>query len=225
MTNVRFPFNNNFVSQEFVYDISFSTSGNAAGLNVALSSSANNLSVGTDTHPGTVWLDVSRTPRLGNDFPSVHDPNSPIGTWQQVTTNCGLANDADNPGAYGTDAQVAAGNADIPAVEFNVVGGIAPGLYPGGPSQPIDFAITNPGSSSVYVGHVAIAVTSTSNEPNCLDSWYSISPNSPGLPQPEHPDRDVVLHAFGRQHLHDGEQHEPGRLPGADGKPGVHGIG
>ena len=31
------------------------------------------------------------------------------------------------------------------------------------------------------MGHVAIAVTSTSNEPNCLDSWYSVSPSSPGV--------------------------------------------
>ena len=74
-----------------------------------------------------------------------------------MTTNCGDPAPG-NPGAYGTTT-AAARNADIPAVEFNVVGGVAAGLYPGGPSQPIDFAITNPGSTAVHVDHVAIAVT------------------------------------------------------------------
>lgn len=37
------------------------------------------------------------------------------------------------------------------------------GLYPGGPSQAIDFTINNPSAGQQYVTSVAIAVTGTSN--------------------------------------------------------------
>jgi hypothetical protein len=147
-----------FVQQEFVYGLSFNPSGQASGLNVALSSSALNLVLGTDTHPGTVWVDTTAGAGIAGDFPTCTIPG--VG-FAQVTTDCGPYA-AGNPGAYGTPAQVAAGSADIPAVEFNVVGGIAPGLTPGGPAQPIDFAITNPGSSSVHVDQVVTSVSSLS---------------------------------------------------------------
>ena len=119
VTNVTFDLSSYglFVQREFVYGIAFDSSGDAGGLNVALSSSALNLAVGTDTHPGTVWLDTSYGFPL-SDFPAC--TMGATGVWESVTTNCGLSNES---GAYGTDAQVAAGSADIPAVEFNVVGG------------------------------------------------------------------------------------------------------
>ncbi len=180
VTNVTFPFNN-YVGQEFTYDITFDAtghSGHAGGLNVALSSSANNLAVGHDSVKGAVWVNTGAGAGIAGDFPSCTTPGS---GFAMVTTNCGPTAPG-NPGAYGTNAQVAAGNADIPAVEFNVVGGVAPSLYPGGPSEPIDFAIMNPGSASVHVGHVAIAVTGNSDSGSgCMDSWYSVYPNSPGL--------------------------------------------
>jgi hypothetical protein len=182
VTNVTFPFNN-FVDQELLYKISFDASGEASGLNVALSSHPNNLSVGTDSADGNVWVNTTAGPGIANDFPSCTTPG--VG-FAEVQTNCGPESPA-NPGAYGTNAQVAAGNADIPAVEFNVVGGVVPGLYPGGPSQPIDFAITNPGSASVYVGHVAITASSLALGPQngsleaCSTSMYPISPGAPGV--------------------------------------------
>lgn len=157
VTTVKFPFNN-FVSQEFVYKITFDSSGDAGALNVALSSSANNLSVGSDTHPGTIWVDTTAGPGIAGDFPSCTTPGS---GFASVTTDCG-PEASDNPGAYGTHSQVVHGNADIPAVEFNVVGGIVPSLYPGGPPQPVDFAITNPGNSSVFVHNVTITAASLS---------------------------------------------------------------
>lgn len=177
VTNVTFPFNN-LVSRELLYKISFDSSGEAGGLNVALSSSANNLSLGTDSAPGHVWVNTTAGPGIAGDFPSCTTPGS---GFAEVQTNCG-PEAAGNPGAYGTNGQVAAGNADIPAVEFNVVGGVAPALYPGGPSQPIDFAITNPGSSSVFVSHVAIDATGNSNSgTGCDTNWYSVAPGSPGV--------------------------------------------
>jgi hypothetical protein len=178
VTNVKFPFNN-FVDQQFVYDISFDSSGAAGGLNVALSSHPNNTSVGSNPSPGTIYMNIAGSPGASGDFPTCTNGGT-TGSFTQWVTNCGDPASG-NPGAYGTNAEVAAGNADIPAVEFNVVGGIAPGLYPGGPSQPVDFAITNPGSSGVYVNHVLIQVTGTSNSPACDPTWYSVSPGSPGV--------------------------------------------
>lgn len=177
--NVTFDFSSQgaFVQQEFVYQISFNTSL-ASSLNVALSSSYNDLSVGTDTHPGTVWLSSTYS-TLGNDFPACTTPIT-TGVWEQVTTDCGPYSPS-NPGAYGTAAQVAAGSADIPAVEVNVVGGLVPPLFPGGPSQPIDFAITNPGASSVHVNQVYTTVSgltgagSNGSIEACSTSMYPIS--------------------------------------------------
>jgi hypothetical protein len=177
VTNVTFPFNN-LVPREFLYKISFNTSGDASALNVALSSSPNNLSVGTDSAPGHVWVNTTAGSGIAGDFPACTTPGS---GFAEVQTNCG-PEAPNNPGAYGTNPQVAAGNADIPAVEFNVVGGVVPSLYPGGPSEPIDFAITNPGNASVFVGHVAIAATDNSRSGvGCDTNWYSVAPGSPGV--------------------------------------------
>jgi hypothetical protein len=176
VTTVSFPFNN-FVNREFVYKISFDASGAAGGLNVALSSSPNNLSVGTDSAPGHVWINTAAGPGIDGDFPACTTPGT---GFAEVQTNCGTEAPG-NPGAYGTNAEVAAGNADIPAVEFNVLGGVVPSLYPGGPAEPVDFAITNPGNASVYVHSVTIAANGLSGQGNdgsieaCDTSMYPIS--------------------------------------------------
>ncbi len=178
VTNVTFDFSSDsvFVQQEFVYGISFPTGGNAGALNVALSSSALNLALGTDTHPGTVWVNTSAGAGIAGDFPSCTTPGS---GFAQVTTNCGPSASG-NPGAYGTNAQVAAGSADIPAVQFNVVGGVVTGLTPGGPAEPVDFAITNPGSAGVFVGQVTTAlgaITGAGSDNTieaCATSMYAI---------------------------------------------------
>jgi hypothetical protein len=182
-TNITFDFSaqNAFVDQSLVYGISFDTNPGdtptGSSLNVALSSSGSNLSVGSDTNPGTVWLNTMWS-TIGNDFPTCTTP-VPTGTFEQVTTNCGPYNAA-NPGAYGTPSQVNAGSDDIPAVEFNVVGGTTPPLYPGGPSEPVDFAIVNPGSSSAHVAQVTTTLGtpttgSIGGDLPCTSSWYSLA--------------------------------------------------
>jgi hypothetical protein len=102
-----------------------------------------------------------------------------VGTFSEWTTNGACGYNPSNPGAYGTNAQVVAGSADIPAVEFNVVGGIVTGLSPGGPSQPVDFAITNPGSSNVHLNQVYTTVTSVgsagiSGDELCATSMFQV---------------------------------------------------
>jgi hypothetical protein len=185
-TNITFNFapQNAFVAQSLVYGISFDTNTadptNGSALNVALSSSASNLSVGSDTNPGTVWLNTAWS-SIGGDFPACTTVTP--GTFQQVTTDCGSYSST-NPGAYGTPAQVQAGSDDIPAVEFNVVGGTTPPLYPGGPSEPVDFAITNPGSGSAHVNTVTttIGTPTTGSLPgdSCSSSWYSLAGGAGG---------------------------------------------
>ena len=146
-TNITFNFapQDTFVDATFVYGITFNSAADEApvaaadSLNVALSNSATDLSVGSDTNPGTVWMDDIYG--NNNDFPAC-TAGLPTTGFQQVITNCGPYNPV-NPGAYGTTEEVAAGSADIPAVQVNVVGGTTPPLYPGGPSEPVDFAITN----------------------------------------------------------------------------------
>jgi len=177
-TNVTFDFStqNAWVGQEFVYGIQCSDCDTGAGVNLALSSSATNVSVGTDTHPGSIYVDSTVSPGspLGTDFPTCADAGT---GFALVNVDCGPSNPG-NPGAYGNEG---AASADIPAVEFNVVGGTETGLAPGGPSDPINFAITNPGSSSVYVNSVTTTVSSVTTNadiPTCSTLWYSIA-NSP----------------------------------------------
>jgi hypothetical protein len=184
LTNITFDFPlGTYVPQEFVYGISYGSGG--PSLNVALSSSANDLTVGTDTTPGTIWL--NDTNGNNNDFPSCTS-GLPTAGFAQISTSCGPQSAA-NPGAYGTSAEVAAGNGDIPAVDFNVIGGVVPSLYPGGPSQPVDFAVTNPGPSSVYVTTVSASVNGLtvlsdvqngSNEA-CTESMYLIAGSPDGV--------------------------------------------
>ena len=154
-----------FVQDSFIYGFTLNDPLGApptdpAGeqsLNIALASSATNLSVGTDNAPGNIWLADSNGPN--NDFPTCDDSSFPTSSFVELDSSCGPSN-LQNPGAYGP---VGPASDDIPAVEFNVVGGTTLPLYPGGPSQPVDYAITNSGSSSVYVQTVVTSVTGVSS--------------------------------------------------------------
>jgi len=183
VTNITFDFpQGTFVPQEFVYDIAYGSGG--PSLNVALSSSANDITVGTDTTPGSIWM--NDTHGNNNDFPACVT-GLPTTGFVQIYTNCGPYNPA-NPGAYGTAAEVAAGSADIPAVEFNVVGGATASLWPG-ETQNVDFAITNPNPGSVYLSTVTIALKTSgpdvanqysSDITGCLSTWFTVN----GTPVP-----------------------------------------
>lgn len=70
----------------------------------------------------------------------------------------------------------------IPAVQFNVVGGVVPALYPGSPAQPIQYAVTNPNSGSVHVNTITTKIettgsapTSVTHKPGCLVSWFTLA--------------------------------------------------
>lgn len=185
--NVTFPFATHpYVPNEFVYSISFPTSysdpgntypGHADGLNVALSDSFTQLSVGTDTHPGTVWVQTNQGAGIAGDFPSCTVPTG--NTFQQVPVNCGPSAGG-NPGAYG-NTNPPTGNADIPAVEFNVLGGVAAPLYPGAPGQPVDFAVTNPGGGSVHISTLTIKIGDGTHT-NTSTAWGPCNTDNVGPP-------------------------------------------
>ena len=176
--NLTFNFSSqgDFIPQDVIFGITYGDpSGTEASLNVALSSSSNDISVGTDAVAGSVWL--QDTHGNNNDFPA----NCAIptdGIFQAVNVDCGTQNPG-NPGAYGTPAQVLAGNGDIPAVEIDVVGGTAAPLSPGGPAQPVSYAVTNPGSSSVLLGSVTTALHSVGSNGGssemCTIAMYQVN--------------------------------------------------
>lgn len=176
VTNITFNFATQgaFVKPTFTYKIT----GLSGSLNVALSNSAHQLLVGSDATPGHVWLTTTDGPGIAGDFPACTTPPA-AGTYGPVTTNCGPAS-PNNPGAYGTTAQVTkTGNADIPAVEVNVVGGAATGLYPGGPAQPVNFAVSNAGQSAVHLNQVMTSVstvgTAGTSNPVCTPATYGVT--------------------------------------------------
>ncbi len=73
--------------------------------------------------------------------------------------------------------------ADIPAVEFNVVGVTnTPPLYPGGPADPITYIISNPGNTPVGVTGVTTSLASVSGATNsaaCFAAnWFTITQGS-----------------------------------------------
>ena len=94
------------------------------------SSSAFSLPVGTDTSPGSIWMNDSYNGHNG-DLPytnagcTTNDSLPTVGFAQVVTEAC----PALETGAYGLPAQVVGGNGDIPAVEFDVVGGANTVVY------------------------------------------------------------------------------------------------
>lgn len=188
VTNVTFPFTGGFVSDEFVYKISFDASGHANALNVALSSSANDMPVGSNSNPGTIWVNTAAGPGIDGDFPSCTVPGS---GFAQVNTACGPSAGG-NPGAYGNGVGTTSADADVPAVEFNVVGGSIVGLAPGDPAQPVEFAIINPGPATVFVNQIATTLgTATGGQDNAscnanLSSWYAVagSPDAVGVSVP-----------------------------------------
>jgi hypothetical protein len=185
VTNITF----NFSSDDFplpspvVYGITYDgTATGAPSLNVALSSSGTDLTVGSDVYPGDVFV-TAGTAGWDSDAGTCGTV-SPT-TFMAVDVWCSDIPPA-NYGAYGSSS-----GADIPAVEINVVGGTTPPLYPGD-TQEVDFAITNPNPGNVYVNTVTIALMTDGTDaatpsdadiPGCLAAWFTINGSPVSLAQ------------------------------------------
>ncbi len=191
--NITFNFNGMFdvLPATIAYGISFPTTnyptapagfsatptGAADGLNIALSSSGSDISVGTDPHPGTVLIDTSDSgPSSGFWVDAGSCINPTVSVFSATDVWCGATNPA-NYGAYGSSA-----GADIPAVQINVAG--TGNLYPGGPAQTVNFTVYNPGSTTEALHTVTISVTKDPNNgyaedssgndiTGCYASWFT----------------------------------------------------
>ncbi len=161
-----------------VYGIAFdATSGPGSSLNVMLSNETTAISVGSDTNAGNLYAAVgSSWNDVGPGEITCQTVTSGFNSYSTAPgVNCGLQ----TPNQDGTTT-------DIPQVEFNA--GSSVSLYPGGPAQPINFTITNPGSTSTYVHTVTIAIAqdgsgnvestpgvSGSAVSGCLASWFTVN--------------------------------------------------
>jgi len=191
VTNITFTFPTGLDSvtlpSTVAFGISYAPVGDLNNLNIALSSSATNLTVGTDAAPGYVWVNSG----VDNPLSTSGDANAcggdtTLGTLSPEYIWCGF--NPNNPGAYGSPGGQ---GADIPAVEFNVVGGNIPALFPGDPAQPVEYAITNTGAAQQVNSVTASVAYDPSNDyvessagntgsdvPGCYVQWFQIN-NSP----------------------------------------------
>lgn len=165
--NVTLP---SHVAYGIAYNVA-SGSDPASALNIMLSTESTNVSVGSDAQLGTAL---------------VEGINGAIGPGQVTNTPI-------TPGFNQYSTASVGGNGfgstfNIPMVEFTVGSGAA--LTPG-TSQPINFTISNPGSSAVQVQTVTIGIASdntvspaviestpgdtTTDVTGCLASWFTIT--------------------------------------------------
>ena len=105
-----------------------------------------------------MWLTTTSGAGIAGDFPACTTPGT---GFAQVNTACGSSAPG-NPGAYGNGVGLTSADADVPAVEFNVLGGGISALSPGVLDQPVEFAITNPGPSTVHVSTIGTSISSVS---------------------------------------------------------------
>jgi len=171
-SNITFDFSsqNIMLPSTVVYGISYTdhygpvpTAGSnnpADSLNIAFTTASANVSVGSDTIPGDIFINDGYANNT-NIFCTTVTP----GTFMAANDDCA--------GVSGSPPVN-----DIPAVQFNV--NSMADLYPGGTPQPINFSVTNPGGGNVYVNSVAISVSSITNMTipgGCATGWFTINPS------------------------------------------------
>jgi hypothetical protein len=179
----------NFASQDVtlpsqvIYDIQYNDATDAVngGLNVQLANETSQVSVGSDADPGYLFASLATV--ANNGYPAMYNDVGPGEISSQTATSTF---------AELSTADVGSGNSEegeapyVPAVEFD--SSSASDLYPGGPSQPINFEITNPGTIPATVNSVTVTVKTDSGNglaedvngndiANCYASWFTISPS------------------------------------------------
>jgi hypothetical protein len=165
------------------YGISYDGVTAAPSLNVALSSSSSDISVGSDPYNGTVLIDAGAGSGFPSDAGTCTDETPGVFSLTNVWCN---DTPAGNYGAYGSAA-----GADIPAVEFiDTASGLA-GLYPGGSPVTVGFTVYNPGLTTEALNSVTITVASDTNGyvestpgdtltdvVGCYASWFTTTPQT-----------------------------------------------
>lgn len=166
--NITFDITNHKVlPSKVIYGISFNTQTYGphpigsptpqTSLNVALTTSDINPSVGSDVYPGEVDIN-SATPGVycdggagGVNVFRLDSPSTPC--WS----------------VHGSGAPYW-----VPAAKFVAASTASQDLYPGGPAQPIDFTVTNPGSGVQHLNTVQISASTTAG--GCTIGWFTVTP-------------------------------------------------
>jgi hypothetical protein len=179
--NIEFNFSSQNITlpSTVVYGIQYNDpqSDVNGGVNVQLANENTQVTVGTDADPGYLFTDLASVAG-GNGYDhSYNDVGPGEITCSTVSTTFGeystASCDNGNEG-LGTPPYV-------PAVEIDT--STMSDLYPGGPAQPINLSVTNPGTAPAALNTVSIAISSITNQhssagPACDPSWYTIVPPS-----------------------------------------------
>lgn len=181
----------NFSSQNItlpgtvIYGIQYPDAQNSAdsGVNPQLANESTQVTVGSDADPGYLFASLASQAANGYDY-GYNDVGPGEITCSTVNTTFAEYSTATTPPGslcgYGTPAYV-------PAVELDT--STMSGLYPGGPSQPVNFSITNTGSIPEIVSTVNIAVAydvsnsdveatpgyTSTDVAGCNAGWFSIN--------------------------------------------------
>jgi hypothetical protein len=180
----------NFASQDvtlpgsIVYEVQYNDPSNAVdgGVNVQLVNETSQVTVGSDADPGNLFVALASTSN-GDGYTETGQDAAPgeisCETGSSTFTELSTASCSPSSNGYGTPAYV-------PAIEFDT--NSMSGLYPGGPSQPINFSITNTGSTPATVSSVTVTVSTDNGNGlaedqngndigGCAASWFTISPS------------------------------------------------
>jgi len=190
--NVTFDFTSQHLTlpSDVVYGISYNDNTQDDNLNVNLSYEPP--SVGSDTYPGYLFVQQE-----GSGYASPYGSGTVIGgpygqitcdtvssTFAQYSTASGNGGNCGLSATPGPSGQIPGPNL-VPAVEFDTSS--MGDLYPGGPAQPINFSITNPGGGNEQVQTVTISVASYDGDvetvagdsgsavSGCVASWFTIN--------------------------------------------------
>jgi hypothetical protein len=152
-------------------------------LNVLLSWEPTDVSVGSDTNPGSIFISSAQTDTSASALGSQDlgycsgAPTSVLTAFQEVPVDC-------QNGTAGYSQNASGGLPSmVPAVQFNTFGG--PDLYPGGLAQPINFSVTNPGGGTELVNSVTVSILGFTNQhssagPACTSAWFTlVQPSAP----------------------------------------------
>ena len=158
------------------YDETHPSGGPADSLNVLMSNEASSVTVGSDTDPGNVFVSAS-SPSPGNALgaPTGEITCSNVGTtFEQYST---AVSQATGCGETTSDSPPYNSINLIPAVQISTVSVGPFDLYPGGPAEPVDFSIHNPGSGPEDVHSVTFSTADTYNAGAggwCDASWFTL---------------------------------------------------
>jgi hypothetical protein len=175
--NVTFDFSskNVVLPPTVVYGISYvDTTPNGLNVGVSMESSPDQVSVGSDTVPGTMWVsDVNPTQDFYGGANGEVTCSTVTSTFAQYSTTLGAS-------GCGQDNYLVQQLREVPAVQFNTSGTMSD-LYPGAPAQPLSLTVFNPGPGNEMLNTVAVTASSVSNgDANtsirpCDPAWFSIT--------------------------------------------------